>query len=108
MTAVPVFAASRGGGCKNPGAGGIGGAWAAATEDQNRIATRPEITRDMMASADVSGSLTNSDAALLAHELLHVIRTARPAAGGPAGLPAAERVDAGPRAGRRARAAVDV
>src|SRR5579871_3572367 len=37
---------------------------------------------------------------LLAHELLNIIRTAGAAARRPARLPAAERVDARPRAGR--------
>src|SRR5439155_4770132 len=48
------------------------------------------------------------DPALLAHELLHVVRAAGAATGGAARLPAAERVDAGPRAGRRAGAAIGV
>jgi hypothetical protein len=52
--------------------------------------------------------IADDRAALLAHELLDVIRPETALAGRPAALPAAERLDAGPRAGRRAGAAVDV
>src|SRR5207248_734409 len=47
-------------------------------------------------------------AALLAHELLDVIRPAGAASGRSARFPSAERIDAGPRAGRRARTPVRV
>src|SRR5207237_10652244 len=46
--------------------------------------------------------------ALLAHELLHVIRPTGSAAGGAARFPSTERVDPGPRARRRSGAAVRI
>src|SRR5206468_11280199 len=48
------------------------------------------------------------DPALLAHELLNVVRTACAPSCGSAGFPAAERIDAWPGAGRGAGAAVGV
>src|SRR6478735_9414826 len=53
-------------------------------------------------------SSANSDPALLPHELLDVIRSTGPAPRRAAGLPPAERVDPGPRAGRRAGAAIGI
>lgn len=57
---------------------------------------------------DELSGLLHDRAALLAHELLHIIRAAGAFAGAPTPLPAAERVHAGPRAGRGAAAAIRV
>src|SRR5262249_37805682 len=51
---------------------------------------------------------SNAYPRLLAHELLHVVGAACAPAGGSAGLPSAERIDAGPRAGRGTGAPVHI
>src|SRR5207247_4275933 len=70
----------------------------------------PSAIRTPAASARASRGmgLPDADPALLAHELLHVVRTPRAAARRAARFPAAERIDAGPRAGRCAGPAVRV
>src|SRR5437899_658423 len=69
------------------------------------IRLKPEATYGFFISTE---RLSNPHAALLAHELLDVVRPAGATAGRAARLPAAKRVDAGPRAGRRPGAAVRI